>query len=45
MKNTFRENVFISEDFSINRKEKELHRKYRFFGGLRKILLLLQFQR
>ena len=33
MKNTFRENVFVCEDFSLNRKENELHRKYSFFGG------------
>ena len=32
MKKTFRENVFIYEDFSLNRKENELHRKYRFWG-------------
>ena len=32
MKNTFRENVFICEDFSLNHKENELNRKYRFFG-------------
>ena len=29
---TFRENVFVSEDF-VNRKENELHRKYKGFGG------------
>ena len=33
MKKTFRENVFIWEDFSLNRKENELRRKYRVFGG------------
>ena len=33
MKKTFRENVFICEDFSLNRKENELRRKYRIFGG------------
>ena len=33
MKKTFRENVFICEDFSLNRKENELRRKYRVFGG------------
>ena len=33
IKKTFRENVFVSEDFSLNRKEKELHRKYCFWGG------------
>ena len=32
MKKTFQENVFVCEDFSLNRKENELHRKYRFFG-------------
>ena len=31
--NTFRENVFVCEDFSLNPKENELHRKYRFFRG------------
>ena len=34
MKKTFRENVFICEDFSLNRKENELRRKYGNFGGL-----------
>ena len=34
MKNIFRENGFVCEDFSLNRKENELHRKYRFFGGV-----------
>ena len=33
MKKTFWEKVFICEDFSLNRKENELHRKYRFFEG------------
>ena len=33
IKNTFRENVFVCEDFSQNRKENELHRKYMVFGG------------
>ena len=33
MKNTVRENVFVCEDFYLNCKENELHRKYRFFGG------------
>ena len=33
MKKTFRENVFICDDFSLNRKENELRRKYRIFGG------------
>ena len=33
MKKTFRENAFICEDFSLNRKENELRRK-RDFGGL-----------
>ena len=34
MKKTFRENVFICEDFSLNRKEnEELRRKYGIFGG------------
>ena len=34
MKNTFRENVFVYEDFSIifYGKENELHRKCRFLG-------------
>ena len=32
MKKTFRENVFIYEDFSLNRKENELRRKYGIFG-------------
>ena len=32
IKNTFRENVFVCEDFSLNRKENKLHRKYRFFS-------------
>ena len=33
MKKTFRENVFICEDFSLNHKENKLRRKYRNFGG------------
>ena len=33
MKKTFRENVFICEDFSPNHKENELRRKYGIFGG------------
>ena len=33
MKKTFREIVFVCEDFSLNRKENELHRKYKVFGG------------
>ena len=33
MKKTFRENVFICEDFSLNRKENKLRRKYEIFGG------------
>ena len=33
MKKTFPENVFICDDFSLNRKENELRRKYRVFGG------------
>ena len=32
MKKTFRENVFICEDFSVNRKENELRRKHGFLG-------------
>ena len=32
MKKTFRENVFICEDFSLNRKENELRRKYWILG-------------
>ena len=33
MKKTFRENVFICKNFSLNRRENELHIKYQFFGG------------
>ena len=33
MKKTFRENVFICEDFSLNRKENEFRRKYWILGG------------
>ena len=33
MKKTFRENVFICKDFSLNRKENELRGKYRVLGG------------
>ena len=33
MKKTFRENVFICEDFSLNHKENKLRRKYRVFVG------------
>ena len=33
MKKSFRENVFICEDFSLNRKENELRRKYWILGG------------
>ena len=33
MKKTFREIVIVCEDFSLNRKENELHRKYKVFGG------------
>ena len=33
MKKTFWENVFVCEDFSLNRNENEFHRKYSFFGG------------
>ena len=33
MKKPFRENVFICEDFSLNRRENELRRKYGIFGG------------
>ena len=36
MKKTFRENVFICDDISLNCKENELRRKYRVFGALRK---------
>ena len=32
--NTFRENIFVCEDFSLNRKENKLNKKYRFLGGL-----------
>ena len=31
MKKTFRENVFICDDISLNREENELRRKYRVF--------------
>ena len=34
MKKTFRENVFICEDFSLNRKKNELRRKYGIFCWL-----------
>ena len=34
MKKTFRENVFICEDFSLNGKENELRRKYGILRGL-----------
>ena len=33
MKEPFRENVFVCEDFSLNRKENELHRKNKVLGG------------
>ena len=33
MKKTFPEDVFVCEDFSLNRKENELRRKYGIFGG------------
>ena len=33
MKKTFRENVFVCEDISLNRKENELHRKYKVLEG------------
>ena len=33
MKKTFRENVSICEDFSLNPKENELRRKYGIFWG------------
>ena len=33
MKKTFPDIVFVYEDFSLNRKENELHRKYKVFGG------------
>ena len=32
-KKTFLEKVFIFEDFSLNRKENELHRKYGILEG------------
>ena len=32
MKKTFRENVFVCEDFSLNHKENKLQRKYIFWG-------------
>ena len=31
MKKTFRENGFVCEDFSLNCKENELHKKYKVF--------------
>ena len=34
MKKTFRKNVFICEDFSLNRKKNELRRKYGILRGL-----------
>ena len=34
MKKTFRENVFICEDFSLSRKENKLCRKYGILRGL-----------
>ena len=34
MKNTFLEKVFVYEDFSVNHKENELHKKYKVFGGV-----------
>ena len=33
MKKTFQKNDFICDDFSLNRKENELRRKYEVFGG------------
>ena len=33
MKKPFLENVFVCEDFSLNRKENELRRKYGILGG------------
>ena len=33
MKKTFREIVFVREDFSLNRKENELRRKYGILRG------------
>ena len=33
MTKTFRENVFICEEFSLNRKENELRKKYGIFEG------------
>ena len=47
MKKTFREIVFVCKDFSRNRKENELHRKYEVFTGLRKmkrIVLILDIE-
>ena len=35
MKKAFREIDFVCKDFSLNRKENELHRKYKVFGGSR----------
>ena len=34
MKKTFGKNVFVYEDFSVNRKENELHRKYKVLGAM-----------
>ena len=33
MKKAFREIIFVCEDFSLNREENELHRKYKVLGG------------
>ena len=33
MKNTFRKNIFVCEDFSLNREKNELQRKYSFLAG------------
>ena len=48
MKKIFREIVFVCEDFYLNCKENELHRKYKIFGGLRKmkwIVLILEIEK
>ena len=44
MKKTFQENVFICEDFSLNRKENELRKKYWVLGALRKITRIPNFR-
>ena len=43
MKKTVQEIVFVCEDFPLNCKENELHRKYKVLGGPRKIFGRRQF--